>query len=729
MAIAGGVLFSCTGGRVIPKVTATPRRADDRYAVADQARHLRDAREPELRQPLRRVPGVDGTRGRRDDGKEQPLWPCPDWLPGDLAARPGGRARLLQRRQARRVRHRDLRRAVGLHAVQAAPGADSIPNYWHWAQDYALSDNFFASALGPSLPEPLLLRRRRRRRRHRQPREHRREGAVDQKSTAARSCSRAGGATRSAGRQGVYVFAKDERATSRSTPRASTCRRSASSSREDGIDWAFYSAPPGAARLLLELLQRDRQRVPHRSVAHRTSRNTDHLIADIQADRLPPVTWVTPRFQLSDHPPSSSAFTHNWVTDVVNAVMRSPMWEHTAIFLTWDEWGGFYDHVLPPQVDETGLGFRVPLLTISPYAKKGSIDHELSEFSSPLKFIEDNWGLPHLTERIEQDPEPREPLRLHQRPRQPSPSGKKAKTYGSPLGLPHGLPGLARGHGARGRIPSASPHAPPSAAVADSGPPTEEGHGESRGRRRPRRHEDPVRRLLCAEGRRLGSRRDAPDGRRDVVAASSSPRLHGRRCRRPAWSSADLTAGVGTPGEIDEANGTVTRSPNVHGFTDDVVPLAHLVSKKPAAPTSRSTTRAGRDARRGEARRGARPSRIPSASSSGPGRRRLGDRRRGSASARGAMGEIGHTIAHRRAQCSVRSSRPSRGARRADGSSGTRAGSSSGREDRSVPSDGEARRGSAHELGDRACPRARRRDDRPADRRGGRGAGIALAST
>jgi phospholipase C len=76
------------------------------------------------------------------------------------------------------------------------------------------------------------------------------------------------------------------------------------------------------------------------------------------------------------------------------------MWEHTAIFLTWDEWGGFYDDVVPPTIDHLGLGIRVPLLTISPYTRRGVIDDEVGEFSTPLRFISDNWGLEPLTDRI-----------------------------------------------------------------------------------------------------------------------------------------------------------------------------------------------------------------------------------------------------------------------------------------------------------------------------------------
>jgi phospholipase C len=89
----------------------------------------------------------------------------------------------------------------------------------------------------------------------------------------------------------------------------------------------------------------------------------------------------------------------NWTTEIVNAVMESPHWADTAIFLTWDDYGGFYDHVPPPQVDDFGFGIRVPLLVISPFAKRGFVTNELGEFSSVLRFMEDNWGLSQLTHR------------------------------------------------------------------------------------------------------------------------------------------------------------------------------------------------------------------------------------------------------------------------------------------------------------------------------------------
>jgi phospholipase C len=124
------------------------------------------------------------------------------------------------------------------------------------------------------------------------------------------------------------------------------------------------------------------------------------FIQDVQSRKMADVSWITPPgHDGSDHPPSSTLPAQNFVADQVNAVMNSPYWANTAIFVTWDEWGGFYDHVPPPQLDKLGLGPRVPLLVISPYAKQGYISHQLSEFASFDKFIETNWNLPNLGQR------------------------------------------------------------------------------------------------------------------------------------------------------------------------------------------------------------------------------------------------------------------------------------------------------------------------------------------
>ena len=122
------------------------------------------------------------------------------------------------------------------------------------------------------------------------------------------------------------------------------------------------------------------------------------LVTDIEDGRLPPVTYVSPQFWLSDHPDASICYGENWTTQIMNAVMRSDMWKDTAVFIAWDDWGGFYDHMPPPEDPDTGtpIGFRVPLLTISPYAKAGTIDSRQGDFGSIIRFIEANWKLKPL---------------------------------------------------------------------------------------------------------------------------------------------------------------------------------------------------------------------------------------------------------------------------------------------------------------------------------------------
>ena len=106
---------------------------------------------------------------------------------------------------------------------------------------------------------------------------------------------------------------------------------------------------------------------------------------------LPSVSWVVPSDAVSEHPPSPVSAGQSYVTSLINAVMKSPDWSSTAIFLAWDDWGGFYDGVNPPSVDKAGYGLRVPGLVISPYAKQGFIDHQTLSFDAYVKFVEDDF--------------------------------------------------------------------------------------------------------------------------------------------------------------------------------------------------------------------------------------------------------------------------------------------------------------------------------------------------
>jgi len=126
---------------------------------------------------------------------------------------------------------------------------------------------------------------------------------------------------------------------------------------------------------------------------------TDQFYVDAAAGKLPQVCWLVPSDAVSEHPPGNIADGMAYVTGVVNAAMASPEWQHTAIFISWDEWGGFYDHAVPPKVDAYGLGLRVPGLVISPYARHGYIDHHVASTASWLKIVEERFRLPSLTAR------------------------------------------------------------------------------------------------------------------------------------------------------------------------------------------------------------------------------------------------------------------------------------------------------------------------------------------
>src|SRR5579871_3135689 len=121
------------------------------------------------------------------------------------------------------------------------------------------------------------------------------------------------------------------------------------------------------------------------------------VFTDISRNTLPAVSWVIPDYANSDHPGSPTDTGPSWVAQVVNAIGQSPAWKTTAIIVVWDDWGGWYDHVRPPGPQRSGgLGFRVPLIAVSPYAKDGYVSHSVYEFGSIVRFVEDNWSLGRL---------------------------------------------------------------------------------------------------------------------------------------------------------------------------------------------------------------------------------------------------------------------------------------------------------------------------------------------
>ncbi len=140
--------------------------------------------------------------------------------------------------------------------------------------------------------------------------------------------------------------------------------------------------------------------------------SVDNFYQAAKNGNLPAVSWVVPSNPVSEHPPGAVSAGQSYVTSLVNAVMNSPDWDSSAIFLAWDDWGGFYDHVPPPKVDENGYGLRVPGLVISPYAKRGYVDHQTLSFDAYAKFIEDDFlNGQRLDPKTDGRPDPRPTVR------------------------------------------------------------------------------------------------------------------------------------------------------------------------------------------------------------------------------------------------------------------------------------------------------------------------------
>ncbi len=230
-----------------------------------------------------------------------------------------------------------------------------IPTYWKYASKFTLMDNFFSSMLGPSLPNHLYL--------------------ISGQSGTINSNTNLQNRTLN------FTTVMDELDA-------------------HGISWKYYNGvkgtykTPGAWNPLpaFESFKTNQSRLNNLAP-------NDEFVNDVANSTLADVVWVMPKPEESEHPPFDVKAGEHGVESLINTVMQSKYWNSTAIFLTWDDWGGWYDHVSPPQIDTFGLGFRVPCLVISPYAKQGFIDHTQADFVSILKFIETAHSLSPLTKR------------------------------------------------------------------------------------------------------------------------------------------------------------------------------------------------------------------------------------------------------------------------------------------------------------------------------------------
>jgi phospholipase C len=160
-----------------------------------------------------------------------------------------------------------------------------------------------------------------------------------------------------------------------------------------GVSWAYYAPPIGNLAYIWSAYAAVRHIRYGRDWEGKVVSPETTILSDIQNGRLRQVSIVAPDLANSDHALAASNTGPAWVSSIVDAVGRSSYWSDCAIIVFWDDWGGWYDHVAPPQLDVMGLGFRVPILVISPFAKRGYVSHVQHENASIMRFVEDAFGL------------------------------------------------------------------------------------------------------------------------------------------------------------------------------------------------------------------------------------------------------------------------------------------------------------------------------------------------
>jgi phospholipase C len=259
---------------------------------------------------------------------------------------------------------------------------DDIPNYFRYARNFVLADAFFSSLTGPSFPNHLY-------------------------TVGAQSGGAINNPNNSPGVWGCdsptesRVQVMDDAGRIHPEYPCFDFQTLADGLEAQGISWKYYAPGQGQSGYIWSALDA----IAHIRLTSLWDQHvvpTSQFVQDALSGNLPAVSWVVVGSGKSEHPPASVCVGENWTVEQLNAVMQGPEWNSTVVFLTWDDFGGFYDHVPPPVVDNFGFGPRVPLLIISPWAKPGYVTHTTLEFSSVLKFVEQRFGLDALTARDSQ---------------------------------------------------------------------------------------------------------------------------------------------------------------------------------------------------------------------------------------------------------------------------------------------------------------------------------------
>lgn len=258
-----------------------------------------------------------------------------------------------------------------------------IPNYWSYAKTFVLADHMFSSLKGPSFPNHLYTVTA-----------DDEDGVISNPSNNEEEA----GSWGCDAPAGTYVQVMNTEGEVSDEPPCFSSTTLADLLESAGVSWAYYAPSQGESGYIWSTLDSYSQ-------IRNSTLWTEHVLpytqfaTDAAAGNLPAVSWVVQPGDQSDHPPASSCAGENFTVGQLNALMQGPEWDSTAVYLTWDDFGGFYDPVPPPVIDYYGFGPRIPLLIISPYAKPAYISHTQYELSSILKTIEERFSLPSLNGR------------------------------------------------------------------------------------------------------------------------------------------------------------------------------------------------------------------------------------------------------------------------------------------------------------------------------------------
>lgn len=259
-----------------------------------------------------------------------------------------------------------------------------IPNYWAYAQHFVLSDQTYASMTGPTFPNHLYMIAAQG------------GGAMnipegyEHNGPAKWGCD---------SDPGTFVQVMDPLGNV-STPFPCFDFATLADELETAkISWKYYAPSEKQSGYIFSVFDAINH-IRNSPLWNEHVVTPDQFATDIQNGQLPAVSWIVQGFDDSDHPPHSLCRGESYTVNQINALMQSPYWNSSAIFLAWDDWGGFYDHYPPPPPpDQFAFGPRVPMIIISPFAKPGYISHTPYEFTSILKFIEEDFGLDPMTSR------------------------------------------------------------------------------------------------------------------------------------------------------------------------------------------------------------------------------------------------------------------------------------------------------------------------------------------